>query len=545
MNLFIITWWLCLLISGCGSQPMKQQSDIAKSNTINSTEKLSLYVCSGSEQSMILDTAKVSSMCGLSACRHLYEGLFKLGQDGEITNGQVKEYSVSEDKMTYFFYLRNDIFWSDGKPVTADDFVYAWRRLICEGESYASLLDMVVGAKEIRQGQQKIETLGVKALDDKTLLVELEYPCSYFLEILAFPPTYPVREDIVKAQGDLYATDPERTVYNGAFSLEKWQHQDDLVMRARKNYYAYEEIQVEELTWKLFSNESTMLASFESGDIVYSDTYPSEEAERMKGNGLQIVPGLQTYGVLVNLGNNGAEVLRDVRVRKALCLAIDRERIVQLEKTESTVADAYMPRGIVDENGEDFHEKLDVWYDTNDFESNCKEAKALLAQAGYPNGENFPILKYLVNNAKNQSIAEMILHDWKTYLGIDSVTIVTNTDSFWADRATGNYDLAYFSWNMDIAEGSNMLNTMLSGANDAFFSNELYDLTLQTAQKKTNIQDIWKNYRLCENILSEELPVFPIYYGSNTYLFNDENYENLVYHCGNFYFGYVNKKGEE
>lgn len=288
-----------------------------------------------------------------------------------------------------------------------------------------------------------------------------------------------------------------------------------------------------------------MLASFESGDIVYSDTYPSEEAERMKGNGLQIVPGLQTYGVLVNLGNNGAEVLRDVRVRKALCLAIDRERIVQLEKTESTVADAYMPRGIVDENGEDFHEKLDVWYDTNDFESNCKEAKALLAQAGYPNGENFPILKYLVNNAKNQSIAEMILHDWKTYLGIDSVTIVTNTDSFWADRATGNYDLAYFSWNMDIAEGSNMLNTMLSGANDAFFSNELYDLTLQTAQKKTNIQDIWKNYRLCENILSEELPVFPIYYGSNTYLFNDENYENLVYHCGNFYFGYVNKKGEE
>lgn len=520
-----------LVLTGCGS----------KANH-NSEYKVSLSVSAGTEQSIVLDTTKVSSTCGLSACRHLYEGLFRLGENGRIEKGQVRDYKVNSDKKTYFFYLRDDIFWSDGEPVIADDFVFAWKRLVLEGEGYASLLDMIVGAEEIRSGEMDINALGVKALNDKTLLVELEKPCDYLFEVLAFPPTYPIREDVVRVQGDLYATDADKAVYNGAYRLAEWRHQDELRMTSRKEYYDNEKIQVDKIVWKLFSNENTMLASFESGDIIYSDSFPSEETSKLEKKGLCSTPGINTYAVMVNLGKNGADVLKDKKIRKALCLAIDRERMVALSGVKGIAADAYIPKGIVNKEGEDFHKNLKPWYVIDDLETSCKEARQLLKEAGYPNGKNFPVLKYLVNNTKNQTLAEMVVNDWKEFLGIDSITIVTNTDSFWADRADGNYDLAHYSWNMDFPECSNILGTMITNMNDADFQNELFDLTLQEAQKQTYESERWKYYRLCENILAEELPIFPLYYGDNMYLFDKDEYENLIYAYGNFYFGYVKKK---
>lgn len=528
---WVIGMYLLFGCSGCGSE---------ESHRLENTYSLS--VCGGSEQSMILDTTKVTSTCGLSACRHLYEGLFKLGENGEIEKGQIKDYKVSEDEKTYCFYLRDDIFWSDGEPVTADDFVFAWRRLISEGEGYASLLDMVAGAQSIRNGQQDRDTLGVKALDHKTLLVELEEPCEYLEYVFAFPATYPIREEIARQQTDLYATDVGKAVYNGAYQLTEWRHQADLRMVKREDYYDSKHIQAEEIVWKLYSSENTMLAAFESGDIMYSDGFPSEEAGRMKEKGLQVLPGIHTCAVMVNVGEKGADLLKNPQIRKALCLAIDRERVAKLCSMDGSVADAYTPKGIVDDKDTDFHEMLKPWYPVNEWETSCVEARKLLKEAGYPDGKDFPVLKYLVNNEKSQAMAEIIVNDWKEFLGIETITIITNTDSFWAERASGNYDLAYFSWNMDYPEVSNILDTMMTGENDAGFENVLYDLTLQRAKKLENQEERWKNYRFCETILAEELPIFPVYYGKNAYLFDDRHYENLVYCYGNFYFGYVKKR---
>ena len=166
---------------------------------------ISISVTDGSEDAMDINTAKVATLAGMSVCRHLFEGLYKPDEKGDLVPGQLKDEKVSDDGKTYTFTLRDDITWSDGKPVTAGDFVYGWKYLKDSAGDYSTLLDLITDAT---------------AKDDKTLVVTLAYPCAYFHSLLAFPSAYPVREDIVKANGDSYATDPDKAVYN---VLMSWQ----------------------------------------------------------------------------------------------------------------------------------------------------------------------------------------------------------------------------------------------------------------------------------------------------------------------------------
>ncbi|HUM84814.1 MAG TPA: peptide ABC transporter substrate-binding protein [Lachnospiraceae bacterium] len=535
------------MLSGCGAASgTASGTSSAAAGTASgtasaaaATEKIKFAVCGGSEESMVLDTSLVGTLEGLSACRHLYEGLFKIDSDGQVTNGQCKDYKMSDDGLTYTFTLRDDIKWSDGKDVTAGDFVNGWLRVIKSGEDYAGILDMVKGAEDIRKNSADDSTLGAVATDDKTLTVTLTQPCSYFKSVLAFPSTDPVRKDIADAQGSAYATDPDKAVYNGAYELTSWSHQDNMVMTARKDYYDYDNISAAEITWKLLSDEATALSSFQSGDIIYSDSYPNEEITSLKDNGLQEVSGFNTICTMFNCGEKGPAVLKDARVRKALSLVIDRDRIVKNRAADDDIATSYCPMGITDADGKDFHDTVTPWFDQSKYEDNCKEAQQLLSDAGYPGGANFPALEYLVNNASRQTIAEEIIDDWKQQLGITSITVNLNSDSFWDARESGDYDIAYYGWYMDYIDVSNMLGTMKTGGSDADYSSSDFDAAFSSAMSATDTASQWADYDKCEQILANDYPVAPLYYGKNTYLFDDKKYTGLVYSCGNFYFGYV------
>lgn len=498
----------------------------AASGTGTATDGLSINVCVGSEDAMVVNIALAGTLEGLSACRHLYEGLYKIDASGEPVLGQASDVSVSDDGLTYTFTLRDDITWSDGTAVTAGDFIYGWQYLKDSAGDYCDLLSMISDAQ---------------APDDKTIVVTLSYPCSYLPSVMAFPSAYPVREDIVTANGDAYATDPDKAVYNGAYEMTSWTHQQEMVMTARSDYYDAANITTSQITWELMTDTSTMLASFQSGDVIYSDSYPAESVAALKDNGLQTASGYNTYCVLFNVSDSGPEVFKDANVRKAMSLAIDRDRLMSIRDMGDELADTYTPSGLTDESGTEFNSTVTPWFDNDAYDANCEEAKELLADAGYADGEGFPSLTYIVNNDDRKEIAEAVVSDWKEVLGIDSITVET-VDGFFAQRQNGDFDLAYFGWYMDYPDVSNMLYTFVSGVSNSGYTDTEYDDAYNAAIAESDTAAQWKNYDKCEEVLAADMPVIPLFHSMNSYLFDDKDYDGLVYYCGNVFFGYVNAK---
>ena len=479
----------------------------------------------GGEESIQLNTATSGFLKGISALRHLYEGLYKLDANGEIALGQAASVEQSDDNLTWTFTLRDDITWSDGQAVTANDFVFGFDNLAAQGGDYCSLLSDVAESYE--------------APDDKTLIIHLKQPCGYLPSILAFPSTYPARQDYVEEYGDAYATDPDKAVYNGPYEMESWAHESEVVMKLRDDYYDADQIQVGTINWELITEESSALASFESGDYVYSDMCPDEEKPRMEGNGLVYTEGNNNYCVMFNLGDKGNEVLKDVNVRKALSLTIDRERIMNIRGLNDEVGVTLACRGYENADGTDFVDYCDPWEDVEAYDENCETAKQLLAEAGYEDGKGFPALTYIVNNDSRKEIAEAIVNDWKEVLGIDSIT-VEKVENFSAARNSGDYDLAYYGWFMDYKDLSNMYDSMYATANsNSFYQGDEYDAAFLKATSAATEEEQWEGYKECDEILARDLPVSVILHSMSSYLFDDTNYEGLVYSCGNFVFTYL------
>lgn len=488
-------------------------------------DKIEISVTGGGEDSMQLNTATSGFLNGISALRHLYEGLYKLDANGEIALGQAASVEQSDDNLTWTFTLRDDITWSDGQAVTANDFVFGFDNLAAQGGDYCTMISDIVDSYE--------------ATDDKNLVLHLKHACSYLPSVLAFPSTYPARQDYVEEYGDAYATDPDKAVYNGPYEMESWAHESEVVMKLRDDYYDADQIQVGTINWELITEESSALASFESGDYVYSDMCPDEEKPRMEGNGLVYAEGNNNYCVMFNLGDKGNDVLKDVNVRKALSLTIDRERIMNIRGLNDEIGVTLACRGYENADGTDFVDYCDPWEDVEAYEENCETAKQLLAEAGYEDGKGFPALTYIVNNDSRKEIAEAIVNDWKEVLGIDSIT-VEKVENFSAARNSGDYDLAYYGWFMDYKDLSNMYDSMYATANsNSFYQGDEYDAAFLKATSAATEEEQWEGYKECDEILARDLPVSVILHSMSSYLFDDTNYEGLVYSCGNFVFTYL------
>ncbi len=490
--------------------------------------KIELNVAGGDEDSMTLDTGAVKSMLGISACRHLYEGLYKLGPDGEIVLGQAESVDVSEDGMTWTFKIRDDAVWSDGKPVTTADFVCGWTHLAEQDGPFKTLQDST--------------SVSLDVVDDKNMVMRLAYPCKFLPEVLAFVPTYPIREDYLDMYGSSYATDPEKAVYNGPYEMTEWKHGEKVVMQRREDYYDSANISVKAINWNLTNNEYDALEAFERGELDFSDLCPEDEMARMQDAGLCYTPGSNNYCVMFNNGENGNDVLKDARVRKALSLAIDRKHLVEISGLNDMVLSTFMCTGFTDENGRDYTEYAPSWFDPDDYEANCEEARDLLAQAGYPDGAGFPELIYITNTNGRKEVAEAIAYDWEKQLGIGSVDVY-KVENFFEARAAGDYDLAYFGWVMDYMDLSNMYCSLEAmAANDAFWENDDYKEEFYAGVRSLTQEEQWEHYAECERILAEEVPAAPLFQKMDYYLFDDTVYDGLVFNCGCYVFTYITEK---
>ncbi len=468
-----------------------------------------------------IDPQLNSAVDGSKVVRNAFEGLMREVENGEVEEGIAESYEVSEDGLVYTFHIRENAKWSDGEDVTASDFEYGWKRALNPDTAaeYAYQLFYVKNGEAYNSGQASVEDVGIKVINDKTIEVTLESPVPYFLSLLAMPVYFPVRQDIVEANGDKWALSPETYVSNGPFKMTEWSAKESMTFVKNENYWDAENVKLETLVFRLIDDQTTTLSAFRNGELDIMEQPPTTEIQTLLDEGVaKIYPYLGTYFYMVNMSGKGlsseaVDALQDVRVRKALSLAMDRTLITEkVSMGGETPATSYVPEGVLDTKGDEFHK------DYSDITTNIEEAKKLLEEAGYPNGEGFPTLTFTYNTASNhQMIAQAIQDMWKTNLGINVELKNEEWAVFQNTRNNFQYEICRHGWIGDYNDPMTFLDMWVtgSGQNNAGYSNEEYDSLIAQAKAEQDGEKRTELLRQAEDVLMGDMPIIPIYYYTN------------------------------
>lgn len=483
-----------------------------------------------------LDPALNSAVDGGNTIITVFETLLIINENNEAVPGQAESWTTSEDGLTWTFTMRDGLKWSDGTDLNAKDFEYSFKRMADPDTAapYAeTCLGMIDGFEEAAgfpdaDGNPTVEpnldALNVKASDDgKTLTIVLAYPCSYFDKIVAFAAMSPVQKATVEANGDAWCTSPDTYVCNGPFMITEWTPSERIVLTKNPNYvggWDSSKIVSESITLLLLEDSSASFAAYNSGEAQLIKDVPTDEIPSLTkaedGGDFYVDTILGTYYVSLNLKR---DAFKDAKVRRALSLAIDRDYVANtiMQGTYST-ADSIVGPGIVDENGY-FHDNGNAPYISADYEANLAEAKKLLADAGYPNGEGYPTIEYSTNDAGyHVPLAEYLQQAWSD-LGITLTISKMEWSSFTAARRAGEYDVARNGWVMDYNDPSNMLDLFCSGNgnNDGKYSNPEFDAAIESS-RVADVSEHFAQLHKAEDILMEDTGCLPIAYYNDYWL---------------------------
>ena len=483
-----------------------------------------------------LDPALNSAVDGGNTIITVFETLLIINENNEAVPGQAESWTTSEDGLTWVFTMRDGLKWSDGSELNAKDFEYSFKRMANPNTAapYAeTCLGMIDGFEEAAgfpdaDGNPTVEpnpdALNVKASDDgKTLTIVLGYPCSYFDKIAAFAAMSPVQKATVEANGDAWCTSPDTYVCNGPYMITEWTPSERIVLTKNPNYvggWDSSKIVSDSITLLLLEDSSASFAAYNSGEAVLIKDVPTDEIPSLTkaedGGDFYVDTILGTYYVSLNLKR---DAFKDAKVRKALSLAIDRDYVANtiMQGTYST-ADSIVGPGIVDEKG-NFHDNGNAPYISADYEANLAEAKKLLAEAGYPNGEGYPTIEYSCNDAGyHVPLAEYLQQAWGD-LGITLTISKMEWSSFTAARRAGEYDVARNGWVMDYNDPSNMLDLFCSGNgnNDGKYSNPEFDAAIE-ASRVADVSEHFAQLHKAEDILMEDTGCLPIAYYNDYWL---------------------------
>jgi oligopeptide transport system substrate-binding protein len=474
-------------------------SEAPAEDTMSEVEQV-LYWNVGSEPKT-LDPGLNAASDGGNVINNMFEGLMR-EVNGKIEPGIAESYTVSDDQMTYTFTLR-DAKWSDGQAITANDFEYAWTRVL--DPETASEYSWIFG-------EANVDTF--KAIDDKTFEVTLKAPTPYFLGLTAFYTFFPVRQDAVEAGADgAWAVDPAKSIVNGPFMLEDYRNGDKMVLVKNPNYWRADQVKLERIEGLMIVDQATALTGYESGQIQVIDDMPTAEIPRLLAEDptFMIMPmdGVYYYAL-----NTTVEPMDDVRVRRALTLAIDRTAIVEtVAKGGQIPATTMVSQASRDENGDVFSVRCGDYGIPVDG-SGVEEAKQLLADAGYPNGEGFPELEIMYNTSEgHKAIAEAIQEMWKQNLNID----VTLTNQEWAvfqdTRKQGNFQIARSGWIGDYSDPMTYLGMFVTGSpmNYSRWEDADYDALLEAAKTQAPAERFATLEKALDMVM-EGAAYMPIYY---------------------------------
>jgi oligopeptide transport system substrate-binding protein len=468
-----------------------------------------------------IDPGVAEDVSGGEIIRDLFEGLYNQDADGNIVPGVALSHTVSDDLMTYTFTLRPEAKWSNGDPVTANDFVYAWRRAaspeLASPYSWFISLMSIENADAVIAGEMPLDTLGVRAIDDLTLEVKITTPMPYFPQMLTHYTTFPVHQATVEANPDTW-TQPGNIVSNGAYVLTEHIPAERSVRSRNEMYWNNANTFIDTVTALVINDENQALTRWLAGELDRTEVPTGQFPRLQQEYPTEAVtfPLLCSYYLNVNMTETGNPALQDVRVREALALAINRDIIV-----ENILAAGQAPAYTLTHWATAGFTVPEVAMTSMAQEERNARAQELLAEAGFGEGGEPLTVDILYNTSEaHQAIMVAISQMWKETLGVETTLANQEWQTFLDARGGQDYELARAGWCGDYNEASTFLDIMTtaSGYNDSKYSNPDYDALL--AEAKT-AEDPMPLYTQAEQILAQDFPVLPIYHYSSVYMLND------------------------
>ena len=442
---------------------------------------------------------------------------------------------ISDDKLVYTFHLREDATWSNGDPVVATDYEFAWQQALNPevASDYAYMLYFIHNAEPYFNGEVEWSEVGVKVIDDYTLEVTLDNPLPYATDLFAFPTLAPINQKFYEEVGaDKYATDAEYFCCNGMYELTEWSHNSQIVFQKREEYWNADAVGPDEIVYKIITDSQAGLNSYLSREIDYTDLDSGEVVQQAEAAGFEVgvKPARSSYYLIVNTED---EFMSNQNLRLALAYSIDKQALVDtVYQNDNQPMTSFTPPAIMGAAGADgpsFQEALleergEMYPGSGDLEKAQEYLQAALEELGCTVDElNLSI--DCADDSLRRNCATFLQEQWRQNLGIENITVNSmQTKQVSANRQSGDYCMSLGGWSPDYNDAINFLDLWVTdgGNNDSFWSNEEYDNLIAQATAEAD-EEVRQQYLFdAEEILAAEMPIIPLYWQCQNYSYNKD-----------------------
>lgn len=439
---------------------------------------------------------------------------------------------ISDDKLVYTFHLREDATWSNGDPVVATDYEFAWQQALNPkvASDYAYMLYFIHNAEPYFNGEVEWSEVGVKVIDDYTLEVTLDNPLPYATDLFAFPTLAPINQKFYEEVGaDKYATDAEYFCCNGMYELTEWSHNSQIVFQKREDYWNADAVGPDEIVYKIITDSQAGLNSYLSREIDYTDLDSGEVVQQAEAAGFEVgvKPARSSYYLIVNTED---EFMSNQNLRLALAYSIDKQALVDtVYQNDNQPMTSFTPPAIMGANDSSFQEALvaergEMYPGSGDLEKAQEYLQAALEELGCTVDElNLSI--DCADDSLRRNCATFLQEQWRQNLGIENITVNSmQTKQVAANRQSGDYCMSLGGWSPDYNDAINFLDLWVTdgGNNDSFWSNEEYDNLIAQATAEAD-EEVRQQYLFdAEEILAAEMPIIPLYWQCQNYSYNKD-----------------------
>lgn len=476
-----------------------------------------------------LNTLTSTYAIEFSLFKHMYENLVTLDDDDNTVPGAAESWDYDEDTLTYTFHLRKDGVWTNGDPVTAKDFEFAWSQALNPevASDYAYFLYFIKNAEKYFNGEVTWDEVGVKVVDDYTLEVTMEQPTPYALFLFSFGTLAPINQRFYEAVGaDLYSTEAQYFCTNGPFALTEWSHNDKIVMQKNDAWHGAADVEVEEIDWKIITDANAALSSFLAGDLDMVGLGTGELIKQATAAGATIQSYTDGTSFYIYFNNND-QYLSNVNLRRALFNAIDEQKEIDtVWQNDNEPMTSFTAPGVSATDGTSFAGKVGELYAPSRDQEKAKEYLATaLSELGCTVDDLSAHLSIDCGDSAT-SIAEASFYQeqWRQVLGIEVAVNSMITKQGSQNRKTGNYVMSVTGWGPDYNDPNTFLDLWVTdgGNNQTGFSNERYDELIDLASKETDLEKRESYFIECEQIIADQLPIGPAFWRAPSYACSDK-----------------------